>query len=89
MCSPPERGMTARSFTRLGSKMDTVCLAADKMPLRVGDKVVDNDGHVLVVVACSREGDQTIVCKTPYGHRYCARRSREIVHSPSCWQGEE
>lgn len=70
--------------------MGETSVAADRMPLRAGDAVMDGGGRVMRVVALPPRPGGTVVCEDdgkPYDYR--ARFPHELVHAPSWWQGAE
>lgn len=69
--------------------MAAASFAADRMPLSIGDEVMDGDGRTMRVVALvsTEEEGEMAVCKDGKGsHVFCARLPHEVVHSPSWWQ---
>lgn len=72
--------------------MKAVSFAADRMPLRTGDEVMDGGGRTTRVVAlvASAEEGEVVVCKDGKdSHAFCARLPHEVVHAPSWWQEAE
>lgn len=71
-------------------------VAADGMPLRVGDKVVGESGGALKVLSFAREragGKIFVLCRkeTLFEESVCCSvlLPEELVHAPSWWEGAE
>lgn len=70
--------------------MGEASVAADRMPLSVGDEVTDGSGRTMVVVALPPYPRGVVICKDGgSAHGYCARPPRELVHAPSWWREAE
>ncbi len=70
--------------------MGETSVAADRMPLRAGDEVMDGSGRVMRVASLPTRPGDVAVCENSGDSRdYCVRFPRELVHAPSWWQGAE